>query len=61
MKVGRTKPLPFCSALFLLEVTKLLAAKSTLFANFVSFISGFDYNNSTKIMNLEKIWRLKIE
>jgi len=42
-------------------VTKLLVAKCTLFANLVSFISGFDYNNSTKMMNLEKIWRLKIE
>ena len=33
---------------FYMQVTKLLVEKKLLLANSVSFLLGFDYNNSTK-------------
>ncbi|OJG66705.1 hypothetical protein RV09_GL000852 [Enterococcus moraviensis] len=36
-------------------MTKLLVEKRDLFVNYVSFLEGFDYNNSTK-MWLDVFW-----
>jgi len=51
-KEGGTKTFPFCPVFFFCEVTKLLVEKEALFKNLVSFLVCFDYNSSTKIMNM---------